>query len=355
MKKSKYTIYILIICLIQNIFTINVFAFDNHFKTSARNAIAIERESKQILFDQNAFEIVKMASTTKILTALVAIQNGNLDNKFEVSKNAVAVRGSKVGYKVGEEITLRELLYGLMYKSGNDAAIVIAEGLGGSIDGFSNMMNHFANSIGIIDSHFKTPHGLDKEDHYSSAYDLALLTANAMKYNVFREIVGSKSITKDKYGFTRDYNNINKILWKVPEANGVKTGFTGGAGKCLVSSFNYNGKDIIVVVLNCADRWNQSEKIFNYIKDSYSFNSINTKQLVLERINPLIAQNIKEEEITNAYTQEDVQYELEVFKPYVDIKEGDIVASFNKHKDNKVEYPIKSSSNMRCEDFKNIS
>ena len=236
---------------------------ESKFRVNAHHAIAMDRESKQVLFEQDAYDLVPMASTTKILTALITIERGNLDEKFTVSKNAASIRGSKVGYKAGEEITIRELLYGLMYKSGNDAAITLAEGIGGSIEGFAKIMNHYGSSIGILDSHFESPHGLDSSDHYSSAYDLALLTAKGMEYDTFREIVGTKEIRKDKYNFTRDYNNINKILWKIPGANGVKTGYTGQAGKCLVSSVNCDGKDLIIVVLDCPDRWNVTEKIYN--------------------------------------------------------------------------------------------
>ena len=247
-------------------------------RVDARNAIAIDRESKTILFEQNGYELVPMASTTKILTALITIERGNLDEKFVVSKNASSVRGTTVGYKENEEITVRELLYGLMYRSGNDAAITLAEGIGGSIEGFAEIMNNYKTSLGLLDSHFESPHGLDMTDHYSSAYDLALLTAKGMEYEEFREIVGTKEISQSKYNFTRDYSNINKILWKIPGANGVKTGYTGQAGKCLVSSINYKGRDIIIVVLNCPDRWNVTEKIFNYIQETVAFQGKNFKK-----------------------------------------------------------------------------
>ena len=247
-------------------------------RVDARNAIAIDRESKTILFEQNGYELVPMASTTKILTALITIERGNLDEKFVVSKNASSVRGSTVGYKENEEITVRELLYGLMYRSGNDAAITLAEGIGGSVEGFAEIMNNYKTSLGLLDSHFESPHGLDMTDHYSSAYDLALLTAKGMEYEEFREIVGTKEISRSKYNFTRDYSNINKILWRIPGANGVKTGYTGQAGKCLVSSINYKGKDIIIVVLNCPDRWNVTEKIFNYIQETVAFQGKNFKK-----------------------------------------------------------------------------
>ena len=274
---------IILILIISQISCISVSALENvqdKFRVNARCAIALDKETKNVLFEQNAYEIVPMASTTKILTALIAIEQGDLDKEITISKNASSIRGSKVGYKADENITLRELVFGLMFKSGNDAAIAIAEELGGSIEGFSEIMNHYARSIGILDSHFESPHGLDSNKHYSSAYDLAILTAKGMDYDLFREVVGSKSIEKDKYNFTRDYNNINKILWMIPGANGVKTGYTGGAGKCLVSSVESNGKDIIIVVLNCSDRWNITKQIYEHLVETIAFESQNIKELI---------------------------------------------------------------------------
>lgn len=251
----------------------------NSIRVSARNAIALDSKTKQVLFEQNADEIVPMASTTKILTALVAITHGDLDREVTISKNAASIRGSKVGYVAGEKIRLRELLYGLMYKSGNDAAIAIAEDIGGSIEGFSKIMNDYAISLGLINSHFESPHGLDSPKHYTCAYDLALLTTKAMESDLFCQICGTKSITRDTSNFTRDYNNINKILYKIPEANGVKTGYTGQAGKCLVSSVKHEGRNIIIVVLNCSDRWNVTEKIYKYVADNYCFKNDNIKDI----------------------------------------------------------------------------
>lgn len=251
----------------------------NSIRVSARNAIALDSKTKQVLFEQNADEIVPMASTTKILTALVAITHGDLEREVTISKNAASIRGSKVGYVAGEKIKLRELLYGLMYKSGNDAAIAIAEDIGGSIEGFAKIMNDYAISLGLINSHFESPHGLDSPKHYTCAYDLALLTTKAMENDLFCQICGTKTITKDTSNFTRDYNNINKILYKIPEANGVKTGYTGQAGKCLVSSIKHEGRNIIIVVLNCSDRWNVTEKIYKYVTDNYCFKSDNINDI----------------------------------------------------------------------------
>ena len=295
----KIFAYVITIMMLLNFGIIEVSAKEKIFRVNAHNALALDRSTREVLFEQNGYAIVPMASTTKILTALITIERGDLDNSFTISKKASSIRGSKVGYKTGEEITIRELLYGLLYKSGNDAAIALAEGIGGSIEGFAEIMNHYGTSLGLLDSHFQSPHGLDSPQHYSSAYDLALLTAKGMEYDEFREVVGTKEIKKEVYKFTRDYNNINKILWKIEGANGVKTGYTGQAGKCLVSSINHNGKDIIVVVLNCPGRWEETEKIYNRIKDTMTFTTIKSEFI-----------NLEEEE--HSFCKEEEQFELKI-------------------------------------------
>ncbi|MGL5616559.1 MAG: D-alanyl-D-alanine carboxypeptidase family protein [Sarcina sp.] len=261
--KKIYTLLLSLLLLCSTSFT----AISKTIANTARYAVAIDGTTKEILFEKKAFDNVAMASTTKIITALVAINYGNLEDKVVISKNAASIRGSKVGYRANEEIKLKELLWGLMHKSGNDAAIAIAEHLGGSIDGFSVMMNNFSKSIGLIDSNFQSPHGLDSSKHFSTAYDLAIVASVAMENKEFKEIVSTKTLKKETYNFSRDYNNINKILWKIDEANGVKTGYTGQAGKCLVSSIRKNDKNIIIVVLNCNDRWQVTEDIYNYVKN----------------------------------------------------------------------------------------
>ena len=169
----------------------------NSIRVNARCAIAMDSKTKQVLFAQNADEIVPMASTTKILTALIAISQGNLDREVTISKNASSIRGSKVKYTAGEKIKLIELLYGLLYKSGNDAAIAIAEDIGGSVEGFANIMNDYARSLGLVNSHFESPHGLDSAKHYTCAYDLALLTAKAMENetSLIKSIIGLNAIS----------------------------------------------------------------------------------------------------------------------------------------------------------------
>lgn len=252
---------------------------------NARYAIAMDAKTRRVLFEKSSYDLVPIASTTKIMTSLVALNYGNLKEKVVVSKKAATINGSEVGYKEGEEISIEELLYGLMFRSGNDAAIAIAEGIGGSVEGFCNLMNEYAYSIGALDSHFESPHGLDSANHYSTAYDLALITAKAKEIDKFNEIVGDKEVSAEEKGFTRAYNNINKILWQIPEANGVKTGYTGGAGKCLVTSVNIDGNDVIIVVLNSPTRWNETKKIYNNIKENYEFKEVAKKDEIMASMN----------------------------------------------------------------------
>lgn len=323
-------------------------------RVSARNAIALDAKTKEVLWDQNGYEIVPMASTTKILTCLIAINYGNLERKVTISKNAASIRGSTVGFRPGEEVTMRELLFGLMFRSGNDAAIAIAEDIGGSIEGFSNIMNDFAKSLGILDSHFESPHGLDSAKHYSSAYDLAILTSKAMEYPEFRECVGEKTISKDKYNFTRDYSNINKILHRIPDANGVKTGYTGGAGKCLVSSVNHNGRNIIIVVLNCVDRWNVTENIYKYVTSNNEFITKSNKEILKEEKLAGLGDIIEEEDVTYGYKETDVA-KVEVFNNNY-INQGDILGKISIYdkKYEKFKSPLISNINLSKEELDKI-
>lgn len=252
-------------------------AFAKEPYISARCAIALDAKTKIPFYEKNSDMLVPIASTTKIITSLVAIKYGNLNKKVEISSRSANIKGSTVGYKKGEIITTRELLYGLMLRSGNDAAIAIAEGVSGSVEEFIKLMNEYSAEIGLTNSHFETPHGLDRDYHYSTAYDLAVATAKARECELFNEIVCSKEVDGKSMGFTRSYHNINKILWQIPDANGVKTGFTGKAGKCLVTSVNIEGNDVIIVTLNCNERWRETKKIYDYIRTNYEYKKFCSK------------------------------------------------------------------------------
>lgn len=240
----------------------------------ARAAILMDARTGEILYDKKGGERNAPASTTKIMTAILAIESGRLDDMVTVSPRAAATRGSSMYLYAGQQLTLRELLTGLLLRSGNDAAVAIAEHLAGSTDKFVDAMNQKAAAIGAKNSHFRNPHGLSVAGHYSSAYDLACLARYALKLPVFAEIVSTKETNiewLDRRGREKDVNlrNTNKLLWMFEEADGVKTGTTGEAGPCLVSSATRGNHKLIAVVLHDSSRWYDSMQLLKYGFDNY--------------------------------------------------------------------------------------
>ena len=260
----KKITYVLLAVLIQMIF-INTKAYSTDLIPNTHYAIVLDSKDNTVLYEKKGHENIAMASTTKIITSLIALNYCDLNETVTISKHANSVRGAKVGFSNDEKLPMRELVYGLMLRSGNDAAIAIAEHIGGSVKGFSKVMNDFSNTIGLIDTNFESPHGLDSSMHFSSAYDLAIASSKAMKNKMFNQIVSTKEITRAESGFSRDYRNINKILWKIPNANGIKTGYTGQAGKCLVTSVKYKDRNLIIVVLNSPNRWEDTETLYQHV------------------------------------------------------------------------------------------
>ena len=230
---------------------------------------ALEKDSLRVLHQKNGEIKMFPASTTKILTCITAIENGNLDDIVKINKSSVGVEGSSVYLKEGEILTLKELLYCLMLRSGNDAATAIADYVGkGSVENFVKLMNDTAKKIGVKNSNFINPHGLHDDNHYVTAKDLALITAYAMKNDTFCEIVKTKRITVGSEN-KRVLINKNKLLYMTDNATGVKTGYTKNSGRCLVSSFNSKIGDIICVVLNCGDTYGKSKEIYSEINNDY--------------------------------------------------------------------------------------
>lgn len=272
---KRFTCLSLVLALLLG--NLSVKAAGKSLNVEARCAIAIDANSSAVLYEKNSHELVPMASTTKIMSSLVAIKYGNLDKKVEISQKAASIGGSTVGYKKGEMITIKELITGLMLRSGNDAAVALSEGVAGSVEEFVILMNEYGSDIGLIDTHFESPHGLDSIQHYTTVYDLALLTAKAKENQLFNQIVSSKIVDGQSEGFTRSYQNINKILWLIPEADGVKTGYTGNAGKCLVTSVNKEGSNVVIVLLNCTKRWGETKKISDYISENYTYKKMFSK------------------------------------------------------------------------------
>lgn len=221
-------------------------------ENGAGSAIVIDAESRSVLFEKNADMIRGMASTTKIMTALVAIENCLPTEEFAIPKEAIGVEGSSVYLLEGEKLTLQELLYCLLLESGNDAAVAIAICVGGSIEAFADMMNARAEELGLTDTHFSNPHGLSDYEHHTTARELAIITAEALKYPLFEEIVATKSF-KVRYDGTengRVLSNHNKLLNSYEGCIGVKTGYTEKDGKCLVSAAEKDGLRVIAVTLD---------------------------------------------------------------------------------------------------------
>ena len=243
--------------------------------TSAVGSCVIEGSTGRVLFEKNKDKKLAMASTTKIMTAITAIENcEDLDEKFEISPKAVGIEGTSLYLRKGDIYSTRDLLYALMLISGNDASVAIAEHVAGTTSEFVTLMNEKAKEIGATNSHFANTHGLDEDGHYTTAYDLAKITAYALNNDTFREIVSTQStkIVNSKEGQEepRYLRNKNKLLFKLDGCIGVKTGFTNDAGRCLVSAIERNGMRLICVVLNCGPMFEESTTLLNSCASIYS-------------------------------------------------------------------------------------
>ena len=255
----------ILLCLssIISVLQINISA-SSDFSVNAKAAVLYDVGNSSLLYAKNENARLPMASTTKIMTALVAIERENLNKKIKVDPRAIGVEGSSAYLRAGEEFTLRELLYALMLRSANDAAEAIAYAVAGSIEEFAFLMNEKATLLGLCDTHFTNPHGLDDDEHYTTALELAKITAAALEYPEFCEIVSTKTKRVEKEGFTRLFANHNKMLSRYDGCIGVKTGYTQKSGRCLVSAAERNGIRLIAVTLSCPDDWREHEKMLDF-------------------------------------------------------------------------------------------
>lgn len=219
-----------------------------YIQNSAQAALLLDATEGRILFSQNASARLPMASTTKIMTAIVAIENMPTDYVVTVAKEAVGIEGSSIYLYAGEQITCLDLLYGLMLESGNDAAVALAIAVGGTEERFIMLMNEKAKELGLKDTRFSNPHGLPAENHFTSAADLARLTDYALQNELFAEIVSTKKMTACEG--TRYYVNHNRLLFSYEGMIGVKTGYTQASGRCLVTAARRYGRTLICVTLN---------------------------------------------------------------------------------------------------------
>lgn len=265
-------------------------------KTNSRRYIVYDRISKSMIIGKNEDVKSAMASTTKIMTTIVILEKADLNEKVTVSAKAGGTGGSRLGLKRGDKTSVRDLLYGLMLRSGNDAAVALAEHVGGSVKEFAELMNEKAAELGLTNTHFVTPHGLDDPNHYTTALELAKLTDYAMDNETFAKIVGTKSTTIYINNQSRQINNTNELLGVLNGVVGVKTGFTNNAGRCLVTETKRNNMDIITIVLGADTKKDRTKDSVNLIEYTFSkYKMYNLEEQIIEEFNKW--KNINEKRI----------------------------------------------------------
>ncbi len=273
----KKRVYITIVSLILSFITFLPKVKVNAYTVSIGECV-IEVNSGRILSSVNKDKTLPMASTTKILTALTVIENFDIEKEITVPKSCVGVEGSSVYLREGEVLTVKELLYGLMLRSGNDCAECLATCLINR-DEFIKLMNNTAKKCGANNSNFTNPHGLPDDNHYTTAYDLCLISCKAIKNPIFKEIVSTKkvNVSNDGYAYDRLLINKNKLLFSYDGCTGIKTGYTKKAGRCLVTSAERNGLEVVSVVINSPQMWERSKELLDYSFDEYEITEIVNK------------------------------------------------------------------------------
>lgn len=239
-----------------------------------RGAVCMEQSTNRILWSENEHEKCYPASTTKILTAILAIENLPLEKIVTVPKAAEGVEGSSIYLRCGQKISVRDLLFGLMLRSGNDAAVALAIETSGSVEDFATLMNKKAKSVGAVNSHFSNPHGLDDKTHYTTAYDMALIASYAYQNDEFCKIASAKKATINVDGENRFIANKNKLLAIYDGANGVKTGYTKRDGRCLVGGAKREGMQVVSVVFNHSDMWNDTVRMLDFAFDNFKMTPV---------------------------------------------------------------------------------
>lgn len=283
--------------------------------THAEASALIDVDSGRLLLSHHGDKRMLIASLTKVMTAIVAIEYGNISDIVKVGRAAVGKEGSSIYLQLDEEMSLEHMLYGLMLRSGNDAATAIAEHVGGSEEGFAYLMNEKAKMIGMTNSNFVNPHGLNADDHYSTANDMALLTAYALKNPVFSDIVKTKvkKVPNPHASWHYTWYNKNKMLSFYEGADGVKTGFTKLAGRCLISSATRDGRQFAVVTLNDGNDWFDHTQWLNYGFETYQLHDLIDKEQWVDGY-PFVAGSSFSYPLT-AREREDIQTHVSLLSP----------------------------------------
>jgi D-alanyl-D-alanine carboxypeptidase (penicillin-binding protein 5/6) len=301
--------------------------FNFYAKADGKAEIVMEVSQGLTMYEKNSKEQLPMASTTKIMTALITIEDCDLDEEITVDDRAVCVEGSSIYLKHGEKISIRDLVYGLMLRSGNDSATALAIHHSGSVKKFVDCMNDRAKELGLNDTHFANPSGLPDENHYTTASDLCKLACAAMANQTFKEVVS----TKNYEGQYRSFLNKNKMLTSFEGANGVKTGYTVKAGRCLVSSAERDGMEIVCVVLNCPDMYERSKELLTNCFDIYKIEELNQNKIFMSDIAPC---TLDGEYKILVNKNKELQYKIITIKTNKKIKKGDLVAKLEIYSEN---------------------
>ncbi|MEA4894782.1 MAG: D-alanyl-D-alanine carboxypeptidase family protein [Oscillospiraceae bacterium] len=326
---------------------------------NAGAAILVQTDTGRVLYSKNADSHMLIASTTKIMTALVVLGSCDPDEQVKILPEYAKVEGSSMYLKAGEIYTVRDLLYGMLLVSGNDAATALACYCGGSIEGFAEMMNEKARELGLADSSFKNPHGLDADGHYSSAQDLATITCEAMKSELFAKIVSTKTYSVGE----QTYMNHNKLLWNYSGCLGVKTGYTIAAGRSLVSCAERDGLQLVCVTLSDPDDWNDHSKLYDWAFSTYEYKRVLPMGVICEL--PVISGakdsvGISASEDSRILVEKgtDISFSLELPKfVYAGIKAGDCAGRAFVKQNNTVvaEYPLNYAESVELADNAKLS
>ncbi len=377
MRKKLFVIFLFILVIYNNINVSYASVINkNYVDIQVPAAVVIDFDTGRVLYDKNGDEKRKMASLTKIMTSILLVENCDMEEQIEVPKKAAQIGGSTVGLKAGDTVTAKSLLYGMLLPSGNDCAYTVAIHLGGTIENFAKMMNDKAKVLGLTSTNFVNPHGLDNENHYTTAKEMAYLTRYALKNPYIDEAVKTKSITINFGSFTKTLNNTNSLLRTYEKADGVKTGFTNGAERCLVSSATDNDRRYICVVLGATTtkiRFNTSKllleetfkkyktmDISNYLKFYINVNVVKGKiPNYEESINDNMSYPLTSEEYDSIYIKQDIVQSLEapvaagtkigkveVYLENEKLYEKEIFLKENIYKKNIMDYINEALSNM---------
>ncbi len=304
--KRIFLLFLMSLLFCQNIYAAEVKPYNiKQSDVAAMGAILMDAKTGRVLWEKNAYTQLPMASTTKIMTAILALEKGNMSDNVKVSRRASLAPKVKLYLSAGEEVKLGDLMLALMLESSNDAAVAIAEHISGSVEKFCKEMTQKARELGVYNTDFETPNGLDSDNHHSTAYDMAQITRYALQNQDFRRIIQTKnhSFQSSK----RHYNIINKnrFLYEYPGATGVKTGFTGKAGQCFVGSAKHGDMELITVVLASGwgtggrmQKFTDTKKIINYGFDNYAYKEIAKKEEIAGKIN---IERSKTDNITSSY------------------------------------------------------